>query len=216
MDTVKWAFVWAAYTENDAIAETWVAKFRDRARAKPQSIDMVRSMYEAAAWRLALLLRAGESFDDATADLLKEKEWFRDFEDTYQPPRGRDDGDRREYTAGGRRTGGRQSERGGNTRDRFQDSRRPAQGGEDRSRFDRAAEQSDWFARANQGDTVDLQPKQESRGNRRSRSPLGRKKRPLCQDYQTGKCVNGVCPKGNRHACSKCDQGGHGAHRCKR
>ena len=63
LEAVKWAFTWACYTESDSAADAWVEPFRRFARNHPSELPLLRSLYDAAAWKLALGMRAGGTFD---------------------------------------------------------------------------------------------------------------------------------------------------------
>ena len=85
LEAQKWAYVWATYT-TDEDAELWVAFFRKEIRLRPNQVELVRVMYEAASWRLALAMRTGQTFSEASAELRQDSVWRRDFMETFKPP----------------------------------------------------------------------------------------------------------------------------------
>ena len=82
LDAVKWAYVFAGYAL-DEVAETWVSRFSQLARAKSGRLDMIKSLYDGASWRLVTAMRGGSTFGDATKNILDDTAWFRDFQERF-------------------------------------------------------------------------------------------------------------------------------------
>ena len=57
---------WAGYGD-DATSEEFVTPFIQLVRQRPTQLPAVKSLYDAAAWELCLLLRSGSSFAEAVA-----------------------------------------------------------------------------------------------------------------------------------------------------
>ena len=82
-EAIKWALVWAGFALDDVV-DQWTSIFTKMVRAQPYALDLVKSTYEAASWKLALQMRTGESFTQASAEIRRDTEWFRVYERDFQ------------------------------------------------------------------------------------------------------------------------------------
>jgi len=80
------AFVFAGYSDCDEIADNWVEWFRTMVRLRGDRLDLVKAIYDAASWRLALDMRGGFSFEVATRAIIRDTPWLSNFENQYRPP----------------------------------------------------------------------------------------------------------------------------------
>eukprot|EP00972_Heterocapsa_arctica_P105142 15493500-Heterocapsa_arctica.AAC.1 len=46
---------------------------------------MIKSLYDAASWKLAMELRAGRTFDESSFDIIRDTHWWRDYIDAFRP-----------------------------------------------------------------------------------------------------------------------------------
>ena len=84
LDAVTWACVFVGLTDSDDVADEWVDPFKKFVRANASDLALFRSLYQAASWRLALRLRQGETFDEATRDIVADSAWWRDYEAKFR------------------------------------------------------------------------------------------------------------------------------------
>ena len=61
LDCVKWAYTLAGYGLDDS-TEEFILPFKQFVRQRPHELIAIKSLYEAAAWELCILLRGGTSF----------------------------------------------------------------------------------------------------------------------------------------------------------
>ena len=87
LESVKWAYTFCDYC-NDDVADSWVDYFRRLTRNRPNDLDLVKSVYDAASWRLVSAMRSGKSFQEATAEILADTAWFQDYIDQHRGSRG--------------------------------------------------------------------------------------------------------------------------------
>jgi len=86
LEAVKWAFVFAGYSDCDEVADNWVEWFRTMVRQRGDRLDFVKAVYDAASWRLALDMRGGFSFEVATKAIIRDTPWLSNFENQYRAP----------------------------------------------------------------------------------------------------------------------------------
>ena len=79
LEAVKWAFVFAGYTDCDEVADGWVERFRCMVRLRGDRLDFVKAVYDAASWRLALDVRSGFSFEAAAKAITRDTPWLSAF-----------------------------------------------------------------------------------------------------------------------------------------
>ena len=82
LEAVKWAFTWAAYGP-DEVADMFIRHLLC-ARQRLDELDGVRSLYEAASWELAILLRSGSTSDIAVSDVSSRTMWMREYLEDYR------------------------------------------------------------------------------------------------------------------------------------
>ena len=83
LEAVKWAYTWEAYGP-DEVADMFIRPFVFFARQRPDELDGVCSLYEAASWELAILLRGGSTFDIAVSDVSSRTMWMREYLEDYR------------------------------------------------------------------------------------------------------------------------------------
>ena len=86
LEAAKWAFVFAGYTDCDEVADAWAEWFRCLVRLRADRLDFVKAVYDAASWRLALDMRSGFSFAEATKAIVRDTPWLAAFETQYRAP----------------------------------------------------------------------------------------------------------------------------------
>ena len=72
LEAVKWAFVFANYTDCDEVADNLVEWFRCMVRLRGDRLDFVKAVYDGSSWRLALDMRGGFSFEAATKAISRD------------------------------------------------------------------------------------------------------------------------------------------------
>ena len=181
LEANMWALRWAQYG-TDPQTEKWRRFWLNKARGDKidGNMKVFTVVYTAAAWRVATLMRDGQAWHEAAAEVEADKDWIKDEIDKakhrnfpYQGGGGK----------GGRSSGDTQSGRGARSRSR---SRRA-----DRSRSRRqhrpiGASNRDWPTtvqdrRANRT----AQEQQQRDVHRDSVSPNGR---PICRNFNQGVC----------------------------
>ena len=183
-EAIKWALVWAGFALDDVV-DQWIRIFTKMVRSQPYALDLVKSTYEAASWKLALQMRSGESFTAATTEIRKDTEWFREYERDFQIQRAR---------------WGPRGWQGQNWSSGWQDNPAPK-----RQRTAEPPQQ--------QQPRSQQPPKQENKWDQAWNSQIKGKR--ICKDYQYKACTTqGPCPKNESHVCAKCLKGGHGATNC--
>ena len=83
LEAVRWCFVWVGFGDDEVVGN-WTNVFVKQARRYPQSMDMVRSAYDAASWRVCMSMRTGATFQEATHEVRADTEWMREYLDTYK------------------------------------------------------------------------------------------------------------------------------------
>ena len=232
LEAVKWCMVWVGFAQDDEV-EVWVGIFKKLARKYPQRMDLVKSVYDAASWRLALAMRSGVTFVEAAKEIKADSDWFREYQDNFRPRqnRGAEGGGAGAWS--NQRQSDRQQNRGG--------APRPWGGaGGFQPRFQQAGTLSfrtNSRSRSIPRRTGDGRGGAGGGGGGRTFSPPRREGKPqpvpqgqrdwgrdwkkevrgtnVCIDYQFRDCQRiGKCPKGHKHLCAKCERGGHGAFDC--
>ena len=66
------------------MVDRWFEQFMQNSRTK-RNPDLCKDLYEAAALKLMLEMLAGESFVDATAKIIAEREWWTEFNKEWRP-----------------------------------------------------------------------------------------------------------------------------------
>ena len=136
LEAVKWAFVFAGYTDCDEVADNWVERFRCMVRLRADRLDFVKAVYDAASWRLTFDMRGGFSFEAATKAISHDTPWLSAFEGQYRAPaqdRGErpERGDRRHQERGDRQQDERSRK---SSRSRRRSTRSPKRSEKDRGR----------------------------------------------------------------------------------
>jgi hypothetical protein len=204
LEATKWAFIWAGYCVDDEVADRWVGYFRNMVRLRPESLDDIKSFYDAASWRLALEMRGGTPFDAATKAIVADGSFRDDYEATITKPRHSTGSwaSREHYQAGpARRELHRSLPRSRAERDQ---GRRPPGRSRSVTRRDDRRRATTSSASGNGARGAGQDDRRDARG----KSP----RREVCRDFNRGLC-NGSC--GRQHLCSLC-QGHHAATECER
>lgn len=98
LEAVKYAYIFVELSTEKAV-EAWYQFFIRQTREKPRLLPQIKSMWEAAAWRIAMDMRNGATFTDATDLIMRDDAWVQEQLRAYvkQPNERREErpGDRR-------------------------------------------------------------------------------------------------------------------------
>ena len=208
LEATKWALIWAQYG-NEADLEPWFEYFKKQVRLRGNVLDMVRSLYDACAWRVALAMRGGSKWREASIEVLADSQWIRDYMEHFQPRKPDGQVTDRQGGAGGMKGSGKYDQgatswgKGGKGGGDKGGSR-----GRSRSPLHRPAGGQQKHTRK-----FDAVPAQDRRWESHWWTKAGN--RNVCKDYQFRACAHvGPCPNGDKHVCAACGKGAHGAVDC--
>ena len=83
LEAIKWAYTWAGYC-GDAVADSFTQPFVKLVRQRPQELDGIKSLYEAASWEVCIQMRSGQTFEMAVTDVVGRSQWFREYLEDYK------------------------------------------------------------------------------------------------------------------------------------
>ena len=193
LEAIKWSYSWACYG-TDVVADALVSPFIRLVRQRPQELHAVKSLYEASAWELCMLMRSGMGFEAAVTDVTGRtnsmREYLEDFK--FQAHRPGSRLDRRSFTGGD--AGGRRQR--SPARRRFYSPHPARRSAPCRSRSPPSRRSPyNRFARTNNDSRQDHRrlDDKRSQGDRQDKRPtIG-----VCVDFQAVKCsTQGPCPRG--------------------
>ena len=176
-------------------------------RQRPHELIAIKSLYEAAAWELCILLRGGTSFEHAAAEVAGRTSWMRAYLDDFRYLDHKKS--KRSQVEDDAYKGGKK----GRGKGKFYDGeplQRPASFDVRRTVKGRRSRSRSLLRRP-------------TRAASPSRSPVFPVPQPkpaptpkiACSEFQRGECVkHGACPKGAAHKCIVCGKANHGAHQC--
>jgi hypothetical protein len=87
-EAAKWAWIFCEYGTEQEI-EPWTAYFTRLTRTRSDNLDMIKNLWNAANWRVAMAMRNGTTFAKATSEVLQDSHWLQEFTNTThreQPP----------------------------------------------------------------------------------------------------------------------------------
>ena len=87
LQAIKWAIVFAGWTEDDYVAGAWTDFFANMMRTRPGQLEAIKSFYHASACMLALKMRDGDPFATASADIIADRNEHQQFFDNFMPER---------------------------------------------------------------------------------------------------------------------------------
>ena len=193
LEAVKWAYTCAAYGP-DEVADMFFRPSVFFARQRPDELDGVRSLYEAASWELAILFRCVSTFDIAVSDVSSRTMWMREYLEDYRI-------NNRRYSKGE----GKGAKKGQSHHDRarLSSSRERHQ----RRAFPRSSPRSSPRSHCERSRTPlrrgasEKELEKDQRGAQPDHSEKNKKK-ATCKEYDEGGCVSHCqCPKGLLHRC---------------
>ena len=209
LESVAWALKWAEYAKEPAI-ENFLIWTKGLLRSSACNAKNFAVLFQAISWKIATAMSAGESWTDASADLIADREWLADAKERYlKADKVRDDREQGPLIQLKER--GRSPQR----RAPLHDPRRgrPSRENNDRRgdyRRDRAASRSPRGPRraspkknAKGKDWVDM-PRSRSRGGTR-----------ICRNYNRGNCKKASSCK-FAHECANCGEKSCNASKCQR
>lgn len=77
LEAAKWAYIFCEYGTEDS-ASTWIGYFVKTARQRPHPLPNIKSLWDVAGWRVAMSMRAGKTFEQATREVLQDTAWLQD------------------------------------------------------------------------------------------------------------------------------------------
>ena len=83
LEAVKWALVFAGYG-NDVEVGAWTEKFLINLKTK-KNTELTKDLYAEAALALAMEMREGKSFEEASTGILKDGPWWSDYVANWTP-----------------------------------------------------------------------------------------------------------------------------------
>ena len=200
LTAIKWALIFADYGCEET-SNTWCEYFIVLSRQRPNALQVIKSCWEAAYWRVCMLMRTGKTFTEASKVVLDDAQRFQNFL-ASQPNSnnaGRDFGQRdTSYTNGSPR-------RQDRTRSRSTTSLVPRQGPAGSKGKGKGQHQQPTYQQNQGGKASD---KGRGKGNKTLVNAAA-----ICRNYNQGRCNSSQCSR--PHACAKCFKMGHPATECR-
>ena len=194
LEAVKWAYTWAAYGP-DEVADMFIRPSVFFARQRPDELDGVRSLYEAASWELAILLMGVSTFDIAVSDVSSRTMWMREYLEDYRI-------NNRRYSKGegkGAKKGQSHHDRTRLSSSRERHQRRAFPRSSPRRSSPRSHRERSRSPPRRGASEKELE--KDQRGAQPDHSEKNKKK-ATCKEYDEGGCVSHCqCPKGLLHRC---------------
>ena len=74
---MKYAYIFIEFSTEKAI-ESWYQFFLRQTREEPRLLPQIKSMWEAAAWRVAMDMRGGDTFASTTEIIMRDDTWVQE------------------------------------------------------------------------------------------------------------------------------------------
>ena len=83
LEAIKRACTWVGCC-GDAVADSFTQPFVKLVGQRPQELDGIKSLYEAASWEVCIQMTSGQTFETAVTDVVGRSQWSREFLEDYK------------------------------------------------------------------------------------------------------------------------------------